>query len=239
MRGENRQEVLAGGAPRQEFAPDAAPTDEEEELYARQRARMVATQIESRGITDPRVLAALRRVRRHLFMPAACRPLAYEDHPLPIGAGQTISQPYIVAFMTAALRLAEHDRVLEVGTGSGYQAAILAALAQEVYSLEILPALAERARAALQAEGCHNVRVRVGDGTAGWPEAAPFDAAIVTCAPERIPAPLVAQLREGGRLAIPVGPAQDVQQLLLGVKREGRVETRAVMAVAFVPMVRQ
>jgi protein-L-isoaspartate(D-aspartate) O-methyltransferase len=228
---------MTGGAPAREHAPDAAPSADEEALFARQRALMVAAQIESRGIVDRRVLDAMRRVRRHRFMPPACRPLAYEDHPLPIGAGQTISQPYIVAFMTAALHLEAQDRVLEIGTGSGYQTAILAALVREVCSLEILPVLAERARATLRAEGCHNVRIRVGDGAAGWPEAAPFDAAIVTCAPDRIPAPLIAQLREGGRLVIPVGPVHGLQQLLLGVKREDRVETQAVLGVAFVPMV--
>ncbi len=216
---------------------DAEAAEEEEEArFARQRERMVATQIESRGISEPRVIEAMRTVRRHRFMPPACRPLAYEDHPLPIGAGQTISQPYIVAFMTTALRLQAHDRVIEIGTGSGYQAAILSPLVREVYSLEILPALAERARTTLQTEGCHNVRVHVGDGAAGWPEAAPFDAAIVTCAPAAIPAPLIAQLREGGRLVIPVGPAHGVQQLLVGVKRAGRIETRTTMGVAFVPM---
>jgi protein-L-isoaspartate(D-aspartate) O-methyltransferase len=237
MRSRTLQDNLPDGGIRRAHPADAAPTDDDEALYARQRAHMVATQIENRGLADRRVLAAMRRVRRHLFMPAACRPLAYEDHPLPIGAGQTISQPYIVAYMTAALHPEAHDRVIEIGTGSGYQAAILSALVREVYSLEIRPALAERARATLQAEGCHNVRIRVGDGAAGWPEAAPFDAAIFTCAPVSIPAPLIAQLREGGRLVIPVGPAQGLQQLLLGVRRGDRIETQAVMGVAFVPMV--
>ena len=209
----------------------------EEARYARLRETMVRDQIESRGIRDRRVLAAMRTVPRHNFVPGAARGMAYEDMPLPIGAGQTISQPYVVAFMTEVLRLQSDERVLEIGTGSGYQAAILSGLVREVFTIEIIPGLAEQARAALSSSGCTNVQVRTGDGYKGWPEKAPFDAVIVTCAPESIPAPLVAQLREGGRMIIPVGRQNDVQQLVLGFKRGEKIETTAVMDVRFVPMV--
>ena len=216
----------------------AAP-DSEEVRFARQREEMVKTQIEERNVKDPRVLNAMRKVPRHRFVPEQQRELAYADSPLPIGEGQTISQPYIVAYMTEALRLKADDRVIEVGTGSGYQAAILAEIAREVYSIEILPALAERARQALTATGYTNVYVRTGDGYKGWPEKAPFDAVIVTCAPENIPVPLVDQLREGGRIIIPVGAENSIQKLVRGVKKAGRIETEEVMEVRFVPMVHE
>jgi protein-L-isoaspartate(D-aspartate) O-methyltransferase len=196
---------------------------------------MIAEQLIARGIQDERVLAAMRAVPRHEFVPAELRDRAYDDRPLPIGHGQTISQPYIVAFMTEALRVQPTDRVLEIGTGSGYQAAVLGKLAAKVYSIEIVEPLAERARADLARLGFTNVHVRAGDGYRGWPEAAPFDAVVVTCAPEHVPQPLVEQLQEGGRMIIPVGYAYG-QRLYLVEKRAGKVEQRAVLPVMFVPM---
>jgi protein-L-isoaspartate(D-aspartate) O-methyltransferase len=160
-----------------------------------------------RGITNARVIAAMSKVPRHLLVPEGVRGQAYEDRPLPIGFGQTISQPYIVAFMTERLEVKPTDRVLEIGTGSGYQAAVLAELAAEVYTIEIVQPLAERAAADLKSLGYTNVFVRAGDGYKGWPEAAPFDAIIVTCAPEKVPQPLIGQLKEGGRMIIPLGQA--------------------------------
>ncbi|MBI5596273.1 MAG: protein-L-isoaspartate(D-aspartate) O-methyltransferase [Elusimicrobia bacterium] len=192
-------------------------------------------------ITDKRVLAALRRVPRHLFVPKAARAQAYADHPVPIGEGQTISQPYIVAAMTQALDLKPGEKVLEVGTGSGYQAAVLAELGAEVYSIEILEGLGKRAAALLAELGYGRVRLRIGDGYAGWPEAAPFDAVIVTCAPQKVPAPLVEQLRVGGRLVIPVGPdggeADTYEQSLWVLRKTDKgLERRSLMPVRFVPM---
>jgi protein-L-isoaspartate(D-aspartate) O-methyltransferase len=188
-----------------------------------------------RGITNSRVIAALSEVPRHLLVPEAVRSQAYEDRPLPIGFGQTISQPYIVAFMTERLDVRPTDRVLEIGTGSGYQAAVLAELAAEVYTVEIVQPLAERAAADLKGLGYTNVFVRAGDGYKGWPEAAPFDAIIVTCAPEKVPQPLTEQLREGGRMIIPIGPSLD-QQLVLLEKTSGRLVQRRTLPVRFVPM---
>jgi protein-L-isoaspartate(D-aspartate) O-methyltransferase len=201
------------------------------------RARMVDEQLRGphRGITDPRVLSAMRTVPRHEFVPAEWRDAAYEDRPLPIGHDQTISQPYIVAFMTEKLEPKPTDRVLEIGTGSGYQAAILAALVAEVYSIEIIEPLGRRAEADLQRLGCTNVHVRVGDGYAGWPEQAPFDKIIVTCAPEDVPQPLVDQLKEGGRMIIPVG-GEAVQTLILLRKQDHRLLRESVLPVRFVPM---
>lgn len=201
------------------------------------RRRMVAEQLAGPGrdIRHARVLRAMEKVPRHEFVPESVRAHAYEDRPLPIGYGQTISQPYIVAFMTAQLDPQPGEKVLEVGTGSGYQAAILAELGAEVYTIEILEPLAETAAATLRRLGYTNVWVRTGDGYLGWPEAAPFDAIMVTCAPDHVPQPLVEQLREGGRMIIPVGPP-GLQQLVLLRKREGRLERRAVLPVLFVPM---
>lgn len=199
------------------------------------RESMIADQLIARGIKDERVLAAMRTVPRHELVPSELRDRAYEDRPLPIGYDQTISQPYIVAFMTEVLRVQPTDRVLEIGTGSGYQAAILGKLAAEVYSIEIVEPLAERARADLARLGFTNVHVRAGDGYRGWPDAAPFDAVIVTCAPDHVPEPLVAQLKEGGRMIIPVGDRYG-QRLYLLEKRAGKVEQRAVLPVMFVPM---
>lgn len=217
--------------------PLGADPGADEARYAAWREAMVRHQIEARSVTDRRVLEAMRRVPRHRFVPETIRHLAYEDSPLPIGEGQTISQPYVVAFMTAALALKGDERVLEIGTGSGYQAAILAELAREVYTIECVPTLAERARETLASAGYTNVQTRLGDGYLGWPERAPFDAVMVTCAPEDIPEPLVAQLKEGGRIMIPVGGQPSGQQLILGRKQGGKVETRAVLDVRFVPMV--
>ncbi len=212
--------------------PQPPPPD-----YAALRERMVAEQLEARGrdIANPAVLAAMRSVPRHEFVPAAERPLAYQDRPFPIGFGQTISQPYIVAFMTEQLKLRPTDRVLEIGTGSGYQAAVLAKLVAEVYSIEIVAPLAQRAMSDLARLGYTNVFVRAGDGYQGWPDAAPFDAIIVTCAPERVPQPLIEQLRDGGRLIIPIGLLHD-QQLVLLRKRNHQMEQSAIIPVRFVPM---
>ena len=210
----------------------------EEAVFAVARARMVRDQLVTRGIRDARVLAALGKVPRQEFVPKDLRSQAYEDGPLPIGLGQTISQPYVVAFMTEALALRPQDRVLEIGTGSGYQAAVLAGLVAEVYTLELVEPLARRAEAILQRLGCTNVKVRAGDGTLGWPKAAPFDAIIVTCAPERVPQVLVEQLKEGGRMIVPVGSQGGTQELILLRKRPGGLERQAVLPVRFVPMVR-
>jgi protein-L-isoaspartate(D-aspartate) O-methyltransferase len=180
----------------------------------------------------------MRKVPRHLFVPKKNRAFSYADHPLPIGEGQTISQPYIVAFMTEALKLKPGERVLEIGTGSGYQAAVLAEIINEVYSIEIIQALGESARETLGALGYKNVHIKIGDGHKGWPQKAPFDAIIVTCAPEKIPRPLVEQLKEGGRMIIPVGRRGTVQKLVRAVKRSGSIKTEDVMLVRFVPMVK-
>jgi protein-L-isoaspartate(D-aspartate) O-methyltransferase len=198
------------------------------------RLRMVREQIEARGVRDPRVLDAMRRVPRHALVPKALRDEAYEDHPLPIGSGQTISQPYVVAAMTEALGLTGDERVLEVGTGSGYQAAVLSLLCKQVYSIEIVPELAARARADLARLGYDNVEVRQGDGWRGWPEHAPFDAIVVTAAPEQIPPDLIEQLAVGGRLVIPVGRYE--QRLLVVRKTEAGIEREELFGVRFVPM---
>ena len=196
---------------------------------------MIKTQLADRGIRDPRVLDAMRRVPRHELVPENFRAQAYEDGPLPIGHGQTISQPYIVAYMSEQLAAKPDHRVLEIGTGSGYQAAVLARLVAEVYSIEIVEPLATRARIDLTRLGYKNVHVRTGDGYQGWPEKAPFDAIIVTCAPDHVPEPLISQLKEGGRMIIPVGDFGD-QSLYVLEKRGGKVEKRAVLPVRFVPM---
>lgn len=198
---------------------------------------MVREQIEARGVSDPRVLAALREVPRHLFVPAEAVASAYEDHPLPIGWSQTISQPFIVAFMTAALELEGHERVLEIGTGSGYQAAVLAECAGEVWSIEIVEPLARRAEQCLRDTGYGAVHLRIGDGYAGWPEAAPFDAILVTAAPDHVPQPLLDQLAEGGRMIVPVGSG--AQELVLIERRGGELTRRSVLPVRFVPMTGQ
>jgi protein-L-isoaspartate(D-aspartate) O-methyltransferase len=202
---------------------------------AQARQAMVESQIAARGITNPRVLDAMRSVPRHEFVPASVRAEAYVDAPLPIGYQQTISQPYIVALMTEQLAPKPADRILEIGTGSGYQAAVLAKLAAEVYTIEIVEPLAKRAAADLARLDFNNVHVRAGDGYKGWPEKGPFDAVIVTCAPDHVPQPLVEQLKEGGRMLIPVGNYGD-QRLYVLQKRGDKVEQRAILPVAFVPM---
>ena len=213
-------------APGPRAVPDPDP--------ARAREAMVADQIEERGVRDPRTLAAMRKVPRHLFVPPALAREAYADHPLPIGHAQTISQPYIVAFMTEALGLRGGEKVLEVGTGSGYQAAVLAEIAARVYTIEIVAPLAEEARERLARLGYGNVEVRAGDGYQGWPEAAPFDAVIVTAAAPRIPAPLKEQLKDGGRLVIPVG--EEYQELIVVTRRGTGYAEKRVLPVRFVPM---
>ncbi|HOK06101.1 MAG TPA: protein-L-isoaspartate(D-aspartate) O-methyltransferase [Syntrophales bacterium] len=203
--------------------------------YRALREAMVARQIADRGVRHEGVLAAMRKVPRHLFVPPHLRPLAYGDHPLPIGEGQTISQPYIVALMTEALAPDRSMKVLEIGTGSGYQAAVLAELCREVFTIEIIPSLARKAQEIL-GRTYPNVRVRIGDGYRGWPEEAPFDAVIVTCSPRAVPEPLIAQLREGGRMIIPVGEA-GAQELVLLKKEKGRLRRHSILPVRFVPMV--
>jgi protein-L-isoaspartate(D-aspartate) O-methyltransferase len=200
-----------------------------------EREAMVNIQLAARDVRDARVLEAIRSVPRHEFVPEEMRDKAYEDRPLPIGHQQTISQPYIVGFMTEQLAPKPTDRVLEVGTGSGYQAAVLAKLVAAVYSIEIVEPLATRAKADLERLGFRNVQVRHGDGYKGWPEAAPFDSVIVTCAPDHIPEPLQQQLKEGGRMVIPVGGA-GAQTLYILEKKNGKMERRSVLPVSFVPM---
>jgi protein-L-isoaspartate(D-aspartate) O-methyltransferase len=213
--------------------PGAVGTD----TYALARHTMVAEQLArpGRDITNVHVLAVMGKVPRHEFVPERLRADAYTDGPLPIGQGQTISQPYIVAFMTERLEAKPTDRVLEIGTGSGYQAAVLSRLVADVYTIEIIEALAQRAAADLKRLGYTNVHLRTGDGYKGWPEAASFDSIIVTCAPERVPQPLIDQLKEGGRIIIPIGPAGH-QELVLLRKRGGKLEQHAVLPVRFVPM---
>src|SRR4051812_37024928 len=206
--------------------------------FAAQRQRMVEQQLKPRGIKDERVLAAMAKVPREEFIPANVRTAAYEDGPLPIGYDQTISQPYVVAFMTEQLRPKRSDRVLEIGSGSGYQAAILAELVADVYTIEIVEPLAKSAEATVQRLGYKNVHVRIGDGYKGWPEEAPFDAFIVTCAPEKVPQPLVDQLKDGGRMVIPVGE-RFAQQLYLLEKKNGQLKESATLPVRFVPMLRE
>ncbi len=197
---------------------------------------MVAEQIERRGVKDPRVLAAMRKVPRHEFVPAEVQGHAYDDRPLPIGHGQTISQPYIVAFMTEALALEGDEKVLEIGTGSGFQAAVLGELAKQVYTIEIVEPLGRNAAEVLKRLGYDNVKTRIGDGFQGWREEAPFDAVIVTCAPDDVPRPLVDQLADGGRMIIPVGPEGKAQQLVLLRKKNGHLTRTESLPVRFVPM---
>ena len=216
-------------------ADSDSDSDADQALQRRLRRQMVAEQIRARGVISPRVLAAMEQVPRHLFVPVAERGQAYEDHPLPIGGGQTISQPYIVGLMTALLDLAPGSRVLEIGTGSGYQAAVLSRLAGQVYSVEIVPALGMQARETLSRLGYDNVQVRIGDGYRGWPEAAPFDAILITAAPQAVPPPLIAQLKPGGRLVAPVGGFE--QELVLVTKQPGgAVKEERILPVRFVPM---
>jgi protein-L-isoaspartate(D-aspartate) O-methyltransferase len=209
----------------------------DEALFAEKRRQMVENQIKARGINDLRVLGAMLKVKRHLFVPSDIRHLAYEDRPLPIGGGQTISQPYIVALMTELLALKGTERVLEVGTGSGYQAAILAELVKEVYTIELLEPLARQSEGLLKKLHYKNIKVKFGDGFLGWPEFSPFDGIIVTCAPEKIPPPLLGQLADSGRLVIPVGTHW--QELKLVQKIKDRINEADIVPVRFVPMLRK
>lgn len=206
--------------------------------YKSKRENMVKTQLEVRDIKDPATLRAMRQVPRHQFVPENIKKYAYEDSPFPIGNDQTISQPYIVAFMTQELKLKPEHFVLEIGTGSGYQAAVLATMVDSVFTIEIIAALGNLADVRLQRLGYDNVVVKIGDGYNGWPEKAPFDAIIVTAAVETIPKPLLDQLAEGGRMIIPVGPSNDVRQLVLVTKKNGKISTKKRLAVRFVPFTR-
>ncbi len=209
----------------------SSPTDEG---YARRRSSMVNEQIAARGIKDKAVLEAMRKTPRHRFVPESHRHLAYADHPLPIGHNQTISQPFIVAYMTEAVEIAANEKVLEIGTGSGYQAAVLGEVAKEVYSIEIIPELAERASQTLDELGYKNIRVKAGNGYLGWPEHAPFDAIIVTAAPDEIPSALVDQLALNGKMVIPVGTG--VQEMVIITRTERGVVEKRTIPVRFVPM---
>lgn len=208
------------------------------DTYKSQREKMVETQIAQRGIRDKLVLDAMKKVPRHLLVPEKIRSYAYSDMPLPIGEGQTISQPYMVALMTELTKPNKEMKVLEIGTGSGYQAAVLAEIVKDVYTIEIFEALGLRASRDLKSLGYENIHVRIGDGYKGWPEEAPFDAIIVTAAPSEIPQPLIDQLAEGGRMIIPVGEEEKVQQLILGEKIKGKFKTRFISSVRFVPFLR-
>ncbi|MFN3396585.1 MAG: protein-L-isoaspartate(D-aspartate) O-methyltransferase [Thermodesulfovibrionales bacterium] len=207
------------------------------DIYEKKRLLMVERDIRARGVKDAQVLDAMRRVPRHLFVEEGLKNQAYDDHPLPIGEGQTISQPYVVALMTEALGLKTSGRVLEIGTGSGYQAAVLAELVREVYTIEIRKGLAEKAEKRLSELGYRNVRVRYGDGYFGWEEFAPFDAIIVTASVNHIPPPLIKQLKDGGRLIIPLGSTIYYQTLTLVKKKKGEVFLEQMGPVAFVPMI--
>ncbi len=217
-------------------APAATVPSPAADRYAEERSKMVKFQLMGRDITDKDVLAAMERVPRHEFVPEEYRSQAYADHPLPIGYGQTISQPYIVALMTQLLELRPTDKVLEIGTGSGYQAAILAELCKEVYTVEIIKELAEQAEKRLKRLGYTNIHVKHADGYYGWEEHAPYDAIIVTAAPDHIPPPLIAQLKDGGRMVIPVGPPGGYQTLWLVKKSGEQIITRNITGVIFVPL---
>jgi protein-L-isoaspartate(D-aspartate) O-methyltransferase len=214
----------------------AAVTSLAADPYTPRRRTMVERDLRGRGITDQKVLAAMGKVPRHLFVADSLRELAYGDNPLPIAEGQTISQPYVVALMTEAVRLKPTDRVLEIGTGSGYQAAVLAGLVKEVYSIEIRKKLADTAAGRLKALGYRNVAVKYGDGYFGWEEHAPYDAIIITAAANHIPPPLIRQLREGGRLILPLGSTTFSQTLTLVTKKGGELTVEELGPVAFVPM---
>jgi protein-L-isoaspartate(D-aspartate) O-methyltransferase len=219
--------------------PLLLPAASDEAAFAAAREKMVRGQILERGIIDPRILGAFRRVPRHLFVAPRYRGQAYGDFPLPIAEGQTISQPYIVAIMTSVIAPDAKKKVLEIGTGSGYQAAVMAELAREVYTIEIFPTLARSSRQLLDGLGYRNIHFRTGNGYVGWPEAAPFDGIIVTCAPDHIPAPLLEQLAVGGRMVIPIRYSDTVQDLLLVEKlANGKLKKTNLIPVLFVPMIR-
>ena len=227
--------LLLAGCPAPAPVPAALPN---EDSYLAQREQMVTTQIEQRGVSDAAVLNVLRTVPRPRFVPPDLIDQAYADHPLPIGYGQTISQPYIVALMSEALQVHPGDKVLEIGTGSAYQAAVLAELGAETFTIEIIPELANQAADRLKELDYTEVQVRNADGYFGWEEHAPFDAIIVTAAPDHLPQPLANQLAEGGRLVVPIGPVGSVQTLWLFEKRDGELEATNLGAVSFVPFTR-
>jgi len=204
--------------------------------YAEKRERMVENQIKARGINDFEVIRAMKKVKRHEFVPKQFRSRAYSDSPLSIGQGQTISQPYIVARMTELLNIKKNDKILEIGTGSGYQAAVLAEITPNVYSIEIVEELAERARKTLHEQGYHNLYLKIGDGYKGWEKHAPFDGIIVTCSPSDVPEPLQEQLAENGRMVIPVGGVF-IQELVVLQKKDGEIKKSHISNVRFVPMV--
>jgi protein-L-isoaspartate(D-aspartate) O-methyltransferase len=210
----------------------------QKDQYKSEREEMVKTQIEARGIKNPLVLQAMRSVHRHRLVPQKQRANAYQDRPLPIGDGQTISQPYIVAYMTDLLDPRKGMKVLEIGTGSGYQAAVLAEIVDEVYTIEIVEKLGRRAQNDLKKMGYDNIHVRIGDGYAGWQEHAPYDAILVTAAAPKIPQPLIDQLKEGGRMIIPVGPVGQLQELVQVEKVDGKARTKSLLPVRFVPFTR-
>lgn len=229
-RWKSQEQVTTSGAGR-----ESGMKTNSDALWSQKRGQMVEYQIESRGVADPLVLEVMRKVPRHLFVPENIRADAYNDYPLPIGYGQTISQPYIVAFMTEQLRLKRGEKVLEIGTGSGYQAAVLAEIAGSVYTIDIICDLADSARERLKALGYQNIFVRCADGYRGWPEQAPFDAIIVTAAAGKIPQPLIDQIKPGGTMIIPVGSA--FQELIQVQKLpDGKLVQNAVLPVSFVPM---
>jgi len=217
------------------FGVSCKADDTNPSRFVKQREAMIRTQIESRGIRDLATLDALRKVERHKFVPPKYQNHAYEDHPLPIGEDQTISQPYIVALMTQVLDLQKNEKVLEVGTGSGYQAAVLAEICDHVYTIEIIDILGRQAQKILADLGYKNINVKIGDGYKGWEEHSPFDAIIVTCAPTHIPEPLKNQLAEGGKMVIPVGKTF-AQELVLLTKENGEIIRKAIIPVRFVPM---
>ncbi|HXH17472.1 MAG TPA: protein-L-isoaspartate(D-aspartate) O-methyltransferase [Chitinophagales bacterium] len=212
---------------------------QDDDPYTRLREQMVKTQIESRGVKDAAVLNAMRKVKRHLFIPEESRNKAYQDGPVPIGYGQTISQPYIVAYMTEVIKPQKHFKVLEIGTGSGYQAAVCAEIVSEVYTVEIIEELGTSARKRLSNLGYQNVKLKTDDGYYGWKDYAPYDAIIVTAAAEYIPPPLIEQLKDGGRMIIPVGSPFMTQFLMLVEKTEGKTKTKTLFPVAFVPLTRK
>ncbi len=228
--------VIQGDMTAKAAQAEASTNNENQKAFQRMKTSMIKNQLIARDINDPTVIRAFEAVDRHRFVPEHLQDMAYEDRPLPIGEGQTISQPYIVAFMTQSLDLENTDRVLEIGTGSGYQAAILAEIAAHVYTIEIIESLGNRAKAVLDKAGYDNVDVKIGDGFKGWPEHAPFDAVIVTCAPTDIPDPLKEQLADGGTLVIPVGQAGN-QNLRLFKKKDGKLVEQESLPVRFVPMV--
>uniref|UniRef100_UPI00260C8F66 protein-L-isoaspartate(D-aspartate) O-methyltransferase n=1 Tax=uncultured Muriicola sp. TaxID=1583102 RepID=UPI00260C8F66 len=207
--------------------------------YPVQRHRMVEEQLKPRGITNKATLNAMGKIPREAFVPESQKPFAYDDRPLPIGSGQTISQPFMVAYMTQALHLKAPDRVLEIGTGSGYQAAVLSQMIDTVFTIEIVNDLAQQAVQRLKNLNIHNVAVKIGDGYYGWKEKAPFDAIIVTAGAENIPLFLVEQLAENGRMIIPIGPHKGVRQLMLLTKKNGKIKSKSLMPVRFVPFVRE